>query len=235
MPSMSSFPSIGAQAQTGKKPNDNAQTPATNGKTASSRNTNSSTKTGVENEAYMLSNFTNGLMGGSDIATLNALLGGNSAYTGYGTNTSGSSTNLLLQQVLEKIEKIENAPDTPVINQNGKIIRFWANSQNLLNATTDVYFSSKTDDGSFFLTGQHRNQLNGNVNMETFYISVNQISSRRHLCEISLLQDFEDTDSVLYRLAQISPVEAQVTGNLVSIKVTAANLKADILLDVSGL
>lgn len=237
MPSMSSFPSISTETQNkNAAPQNSAQSQTAGTKTENTKPAASANaKTGVNSEAYMLSNFTSGLMGGSDMATLNALLGSNSAYANYGANGSNNSTNLLLQQVLEKIEKLETAQNTPVINQNGKIIRFWANGKNLLNATTDIYFSNKADDGSFFLTAQHKNQSGENANTETFYISVNQISSRRYLCEISLLQDFEDTSSPLYGLSQISPIETQVTGNLVSIKVSADNLKADILLDISGL
>ena len=230
MPSFSTFPSLSTSSTNNSTQNQN-QTG-----TQSSQNTNTTEKstTSVINEASMLSSFLNG-SSTNDVATLSSLLGNNySSLQSIQNAQNANSTNLLLQQVLEKIEKLET-PSTPIINQNGKIIRFWANGQNLLNSISDVYFSKKAEDGSFFLTAQLKSKAGENTNTETFYISVNKVNSRQFSSQISLIQQITDETSLLFQIAKKSPVESQVTGNLVSIKINNENLKADILLDISEL
>ena len=228
MPSFSSIPSISTSSTNNSTQSQN-QTCTQNSQTTSEKST-----TSVMNEASMLSSFLNG-SSTNDVATLSTLLGNNySSLQTLQNAQNANSTNLLLQQVLEKIEKLET-PSTPIINQNGKIIRFWANGQNLLNSISDVYFSKKAEDGSFFLTAQLKSKAGENTNTETFYISVNKVNSRQFSSQISLIQQITDETSLLFQIAKNSPVESQVTGNLVSIKINNENLKADILIDISEL
>lgn len=154
---------------------------------------------------------------------------GSSSDTGDATASSASATGT------------ESAAVTASVNTPG-LIRFRIAGYDILSSFTDLYISTPEKNGTFLLTADRVYTADGRRRTETLYMlfTANPSGSstetdagflNSYTVTVSLLQDAENKNSFLYRLSQAAPLQAEKTGNLVSLRLTGA-LTADILLQL---
>ncbi len=164
-----------------------------------------------------------------------------------GQNTISSDSNsLTLQQILKELndlkKTINEKPDLAstssvhaVQHKGGQqILRFLVNGQNLIPGCHTVYFSKPEQDGSFLLTGDRRYSFNNRQYNETFHLLFKAAGTKQssvvYNVSPALTQEVTNTSSAFYKLSQIKNLTAEKTGNLVTLKHSDLNLRADILL-----
>ena len=185
-----------------------------------------------------------------------SLLGasGNDALTGgglsAGTMASGemppSSSNAMLERILSELAEVkkQNADavksdeEEPQSNPAPGILRFIVNGYDILASCRTVYFSDVGEDGTFLLTGDRAYTANGQKRTETFYILFRPAGgagfSVQYKTEIAVVQDYTNAHSFMYRLASLGDLTATKTGNLVSLRTSDPNCRADLLIDIGG-
>ena len=185
-PSMPSMPTL----STGTGSTSTSQTTTT----TTSKTTSETEKTDAEKVAetkagYALTAQTiSSLSGNSDLSTLSSLLGGDASslygnLTGLDSTTASYNTNLLLSQILEKLNKIaekqgtletEKNPENVQIaakkSSNAGILRFRFNNYEYVSNLSDVYISTPEADGTFFVTGDRTYSFGNAQSRETFYM-----------------------------------------------------------------
>lgn len=195
----------------------------------------------------------------SSLSSISSLLSGDSTLSSLSSlqGTSSNANYLLLSQIIEKLNDISKKLDN---NNNGssqkidetsqgtvqnsqsavavaanetkrEIVRFRINSSNILSSITDVYISKPETDGSFLLTADRVYTADYKKRTETFYMFFTPEKDKM-TATISVLQDYENTNSFLYRLSTLSPVETKKTGNLISIMINNPSFKVDFLLSL---
>lgn len=119
---------------------------------------------------------------------------------------------------------------------NPKILRFSVNGYDILATCRTIYISQIQGNGSFLVTGDRRYISDGKSRTETFHIlfkpneASNGISS--YSTATGVTQDYMNTYSFLYQLSQLDGLNAQRTGNLVSLRTSDPNWKLELLLDL---
>lgn len=125
-------------------------------------------------------------------------------------------------------------------SENGRptIIRFTINGYNILGTCKTVYFSNKENDGSFLLTADRKYISENKLREETFYLlfrsNGNGGSAAGYNVEPAIIQDYENTYSFIYQMAQRKDLKATKTGNLVSLRYSSTNWNMDLLLDIGN-
>ena len=118
---------------------------------------------------------------------------------------------------------------------NPQILRFNINGTNIMDSLRTVWFSRQENDGSFLVTGDRKYYEGTKLREETFYLLFkadgNGGSDRGYNVEGKVMQDAQNQNSLLYRLAQISDLTADKTGNLISLSQNGENLKINLLID----
>ena len=105
-------------------PSTSQTTPTTTSKTSSSSEKTDAEKVAETKAGYALTAQTiSSLSGNSDLATLSSLLGGDASslygnLTGLDSTTASYNTNLLLSQILEKLNKIAEKQGTMETEKN---------------------------------------------------------------------------------------------------------------------
>ena len=166
-----------------------------------------------------------------------------------------SSTNILLQQVLNGLNDLKkqqqnasakeknelNATKTDSENfkkREPSILRFKVNGYNIADSLTKVFFSETEPDGSFLLTGDRRYFVNQQARTETFYMLFKTIGSTgstlTYRVQPSLVQDYKNENSYVYKLSNVKNLTAEKTGNLVVIHYSGDSVNADLLLDIDS-
>ena len=166
-----------------------------------------------------------------------------------------SSTNVLLQQVLNGLNDLKkqqqnasakeknelNATKTDSENfkkREPSILRFKINGYNIADSLTKVFFSDTEPDGSFLLTGDRRYFVNQQVRTETFYMLFKTIGSNgstlTYRVQPTLVQDYKNENSYVYKLSGVKNLTAEKTGNLVVIHYSGDSVNADLLLDIDS-
>lgn len=201
-------------------------------------------------------NSLSSLLGDDSSNIYNNLLG-NSSLTG---NTTNAATNLLLNQILEKLTTLQEtinsnglqnssqSNETNTTNaatttnaksiQKSNIARFRINNYDLLASLNQVFISTPEEDGSFFVTGDRTYYADGKNRSETFYMLFQSLSKEtnnplgNYSVAFSVTQDYANKNSFLYKLSQLSPLTAQKTGNLASIRLNNDSLKVDLLIQI---
>ena len=200
-----------------------------------------------------LSSISSLLSSDSSLSALSGLSStqSNSAYSNY----------LLLSQIIEKLNELSkkldeanNSAAQPATAQSSEsavavsaqntsstkreIMRFRINGTNILSSITDIYISKPETDGSFLLTADRSYTADYKKRTETFYMfftpPTNNISSSLDV-SVSVLQDYENKNSFLYRLADLSEqtaISAKKTGRLISIIINNPSFKVDFLLSL---
>ena len=167
--------------------------------------------------------------------------------------TTSSTTNLLLQQVLNSLNelKIEQKKATPAertVLENTKadsetfkqrepsILRFKINGYNVADSLTKVFFSEPESDGTFLLTADRKYYANQKAMTETFYMLFKTVSSKgstvSYKVQPTVVQDQKNDNSYVYKLMSVKDLTAEKTGNLVVIHYNGENLTADMLMDI---
>ena len=176
-------------------------------------------------------------------------------------NSTSSSSNILLSQILQKLEELQNQIDNinsksqqateknsqtkneTQTSQNQiseenvensvskKILRFKINNYDLTKSFTTLFFSEKEKNGSFLLTGDRVYNLYGKQMSETFYMLFKNENSNNFEVAVALNQNDENQNSFLYKFAKDSPYKSQRTGNLFFINSNKNDLKIDILIE----
>ena len=262
MPEMPSMPTVGGDFYTPSFP---TRLNNKNNKTATTEPGKEKTETilteSITPESVLASNLTKGnILTAYDISSLYdsglfsnlSSLDTTSNMSNYNTT---SSTNVLLQQVLNGLNDLKkqqqnaSAKEKNELNavkadsENFKkrepsILRFKINGYNIADSLTKVFFSDTEPDGSFLLTGDRRYFVNQQVRTESFYMLFKTIGSNgstlTYRVQPTLVQDHKNENSYVYKLAGVKNLTAEKTGNLVVIHYSGDSVNADLLLDIDS-
>ncbi len=184
--------------------------------------------------------------------TLSSLTG-LTGLTGSSSSTSNLSTNILLRQILEKLNELKveqnaaSAAQQEVYSaqiqdsqnfktRNPSILRFKINNYNIKDSITQSFFSEPEPDGSFLLTADRRYFVNNKSTNETFYMLFKAVKSNGSTTTFSvtpsIAQGIENKGSYVYKLCQCKDIIAEKTGNLVVVHFVSEDVSADLLLDI---
>lgn len=168
------------------------------------------------------------------------------------TSAQQNTTNILLQKVLTELSELkaeqkkasaaqkESLQDTQTDSQTFKkrepsILRFKINGYDMTDSLTTVFFSEPEADGTFLLTADRKYFADNKARTETFYILFNAVKNTgatlSYELQPSVVQDYENKNSFIYRFANIKHQTAEKTGNLVVVK-TTGDLNVDLLLKI---
>lgn len=98
------------------------------------------------------------------------------------------------------------------------------NGKDILKESNSVETSDLTLDRSFFLVAESGASMRGSENREILYIFAKKNTSGNYKLYIELSQTTENKNSLFYKLAQISPVEAEVKDSLLISKFKSGNI-----------
>ena len=262
MPEMPSMPTIGGGFYTPSFPTRVKNNTQNQNATENGKEKNEAVLTeSITPESVLTSNLTKGnILTAYDISSLYdsglfsnlSSLDTTSTMSNYNTT---SSTNVLLQQVLNGLNDLKkqqqnasakeknelNATKTDSENfkkREPSILRFKINGYNIADSLTKVFFSDTEPDGSFLLTGDRRYFVNQQVRTETFYMLFKTIGSNgstlTYRVQPTLVQDHKNENSYVYKLAGVKNLTAEKTGNLVVIHYSGDSVNADLLLDIDS-
>ena len=161
--------------------------------------------------------------------------------------TLPSSSNAMLEKILSELDNVKKQNAEAVKSNEEQplassarpgILRFIVNGCDVLSSCRTVYFSDVGEDGTFLLTGDRTYTANGQKRMETFYLLFRPAGhagfSTQYKVECSVVQDYTNTHSFMYRLASLGNLTAVKTGNLVSLRTSDPNCRADLLIDIES-
>ncbi len=260
MPDMPSMPQIGGSFYKPSFPSGFGSRKNKNETDNDDNETNASVLTeAVTPESLLSTVYSNsGILTAYDISALYdsglfdniSSLNSQNSLTNYSTTTS---TNLLLQQVLNSLNELKNQQQSASARDKNRldavktdsenfkirepsILRFKINGFNILDSLTDVFFSETEADGTFLLTGDRKYFINQQVHTETFYMLFKTVSSNgsslTYKVQASIVQNSRNENSYVYKLANVKNLTAEKTGNLVVMHFSGDSLSADILLDI---
>ncbi len=182
-------------------------------------------------------------------------LSGAGVANGLSNYTTSTSTNVLLQEVLNSLNDLKKQQQSASPKEKNElnavkadsenfkqrepsILRFKINGYNISDSLTKVFFSETEADGSFLLTGDRRYFVNQQLRTETFYMLFKTVSSNgsslTYKVQPSIVQDFKNENSFVYRLANVKNLTAEKTGNLVVMHFSSDSVNADLLLDIDS-
>ena len=158
-----------------------------------------------------------------------------------------SSSNAMLEKILSELDNVKKQNAEAVKSNEEQplassarpgILRFIVNGYDVLSSCRAVYFSDVGEDGTFLLTGDRTYTANGQKRMETFYLLFRPAGaagfSAQYKVECSVVQDYTNVHSFMYRLASLGNLTAVKTGNLVSMRTSDPNCRADLLIDIGS-
>ena len=170
-------------------------------------------------------------------------------------NVNSGTTDLLLEQILLNLEDLKqkqnnaSAQDkTQYKNQladnenfktrDPKVLRFKINGNNLTDSLTTVFFSETEPDGTFLFTADRQYYLNQHARTETIYLLFKTVKSNgsttTYVVQPTVMQDYKNDSSLLYRISTQQNLTAEKTGNLVTMHCSAADISVELLLDVDS-
>ena len=158
-----------------------------------------------------------------------------------------SSSNAMLEKILSELDNVKKQNAEAVKSNEEQplassarpgILRFIVNGYDVLSSCRAVYFSDVGEDGTFLLTGDRTYTANGQKRMETFYLLFRPAGaagfSAQYKVECSVVQDYTNVHSFMYRLASLGNLSAVKTGNLVSMRTSDPNCRTDLLIDIGS-
>jgi len=262
MPEMPAMPTVGGGFYTPSLPNRPSNTKQSGDKTEQTKEKTESVLTeAITPESVMSAALAKGnTLTASDISSLYdsglfTNMSSLNAAGGLSNYTTSTSTNVLLQQVLNSLNDLKkhqqgatakeknelNAVKTDSENfkhREPSILRFKVNGYNIADSLTKVFFSETEADGSFLLTGDRKYFVGQQVRTETFYMLFKTVSSNgsslTYKVQPSIVQDYKNENSYMYRLAGVKNLTAEKTGNLVVIHYSSDSVNADVLLDIDS-
>lgn len=187
-------------------------------------------------------------------STLSGLLGNSSLNQDLSSNSQflvnqNSRDSKKLEQILSELSELksQNVSSGGTIKeaQNGfssaekhgpEILRFIVNGYDILSTCKKIYFSDQENDGTFLLTGDRKYLSENKARSETFYFFFHADGSSGGITKYKVTpavsQDYENKHSFLYGLAQKSELEAQRTGNLITLRAGDGSWKMDLLISM---
>lgn len=177
----------------------------------------------------------------SDISSLN-------------TNTQNVSTNVILNQILSSLDELKKEQknvsssekeslnkikeDSQVFkSKEPSILRFKIDGYDMIGSLTTVFFSDTEPDGTFLLTADRKYSANQKIRNETFYIlfKAKKTSGGSTSYDVipSIVQDYTNENSFIYKLTQQKNLEAGKTGNLVVMHFSG-DINIDLLLNLDN-
>lgn len=174
---------------------------------------------------------------------------GTSALTGY---SQDATTNLLLQQILTNLNEMkaeqknvtvaeqEVLSTTQADRQTFKkrepnILRFKINGYDIKDSLTTVFFSEPEADGTFLLTADRKYYADHKNRSETFYILFKAVKNSgsyvSYQVQPSIVQDYKNENSFIYRFAGLKGLTAEKTGNMVVLH-CSDGLNVDLLVNI---
>lgn len=187
----------------------------------------------------------------TDLTSLTSTIGG--GILGGSDYNTGNPTNILLQEILNQLNDLKkeqkkatpeeqvklenNQKDSANFKQrNPSVLRFRINDYDIKDSLVEVFLSEPEDDGTFLLTGDRRYVANNKSRTETFYLlfkaKKDSGAAVSYNVQPSIVQDYENKNSFVYKMAQIKDLTADKTGNLVVLRYNDNNLNVDLLLDI---
>lgn len=170
-----------------------------------------------------------------------------------GNYVEKTSTNMILQQILKELNELkqEQKKATPeeknelsnvqkdsanFKQRNPSVLRFRINDYDIKDSLVEVFLSEPEGDGTFLLTGDRRYVANGKSRTETFYLLFKAEKDGGSVINYkvipTIVQDYENKNSFVYKLAQKNDLKADKTGNLVVLRYNSKGLNIDLLLDI---
>ena len=117
-----------------------------------------------------------------------------------------------------------------------KILRFIVNGYDILSTCKKIYFSELETDGTFLLTGDRKYLSENKARNETFYFYFHAQGTDKGITKYTVTpavsQDYENQYSYLYQLTQKNALNADRTGNLVTLRASDGNWKMDLLISL---
>jgi hypothetical protein len=189
------------------------------------------------------------------LGSVSSLLAGSgtSAYTKNASLLGTTQDSATLQQILTQLSDLKKQIASSQQNSSSsantasyrsgttaepRILRFLVNGYDVLATCRSVYFSKKENDGTFLLTGDRKYASDGKTRSETFYLLFHATGSRSGTTSYTVTpavsQDYQNDYSFLYQLTKKTPLTAERTGNLVTMRVNQSDWNLDLLLDVSN-
>lgn len=112
------------------------------------------------------------------------------------------------------------------------------NGYDILSTCKKIYFSEQESDGTFLLTGDRKYFSANKSRSETFYFFFNSKGSdggiTKYKVTPAVSQDSENKYSFLYGLTQKDELEAERTGNLITLRSNDGNgWKMDLLISMN--
>lgn len=221
-------------------------------------NTISQAGSAVSNAASNLNLLTAGdlsAMNGLGLfSTVSGLLGKSSSGQNLSSNSQflinqNSSDSKKLEQILSELSELksENASSDGTVKEaknsfsnaekhEPKILRFIVNGYDILSTCKKIYFSDQESDGTFLLTGDRKYLSANKARSETFYFFFhaegNDGGITKYKVTPAVSQDYENKYSFLYGLTQKNELEAQRTGNLITLRAGDGSWKMDLLISM---
>lgn len=190
----------------------------------------------------------------TDLSSLaSGILGGSVGTGNINQYQTDNATNVLLQEILNQLNELkeeqkkaapeeqeqlsQNKKDSANFKQrNPSVLRFKINDYNMKDSLEEVFLSDTEDDGSFLLTADRKYVANNKTRTETFYLLFKAKKDKGAAVSYdvmaSIVQDYENKNSFIYKMTQIKNLIAQKTGNLVVLRYDGGGLKIDLLLDI---
>lgn len=162
-----------------------------------------------------------------------------------------SSDSKILEKILSELSELKSSnTENGVLrseNKDGfsnaaktepKILRFNVNGYDILSTCKKIYFSEQESDGTFLLTGDRKYFSANKSRSETFYFFFNSKGSdggiTKYKVTPAVSQDSENKYSFLYGLTQKNELEAERTGNLVTLRANdGSGWKMDLLISMN--
>lgn len=183
----------------------------------------------------------------SDLGSLSSVLMPSNNYV------TTTKTNTLLQNILNQLNELKKEKNTASPEQqqsfsdnkkdsenfdvrNPSILRFKINSYDIRDSLVEVFLSAPEPDGSFLLTADRNYLADGKTRSETFYLLFKNrktaVSPDSYVVIPSLVQNYNNENSFIYRLCQINDLTAEKIGNLVVMKYSNNKFSVDLLIDL---
>lgn len=162
-----------------------------------------------------------------------------------------SSDSKILEKILSELSELKSSnTENGVLrseNKDGfsnaaktepKILRFNVNGYDVLSTCKKIYFSEQESDGTFLLTGDRKYFSENKSRSETFYFFFNSKGSdggiTKYKVTPAVSQDSENKYSFLYGLTQKNELEAERTGNLITLRANdGSGWKMDLLISMN--
>ena len=150
---------------------------------------------------------------------------------------NGVVDNLLLEQILTKLDTIEATLETTnsSVTSNNVLTFNIVNSKtsevsNLLAKSKNISFSNKNTNGNFLLSGTIVHNSKNNSENETFYMDFKLLNT--HTYEVNFTVHSNNEKSILKEMASHGPYKASKTANYVTMSIFGPEYYLDLVFSI---